>query len=74
MMQRKKLRKRLMLERKMNGLAQNQANLNQLMTGLNKSLSLSQSVMELQEIPTDLKISIIAKCILLKLKTQTLLP
>jgi hypothetical protein len=73
-MQRKKLRKRLMLERKMNGLAQNQANLNQLMTGLSKSLSLSQSVMELQEIPTDLKISIIAKCILLKLKTQTLLP
>jgi hypothetical protein len=73
-MQRKKLRKRLMLERKMNGLAQNQANSNQLMTGLSKSLSLSQSVMELQEIPTDLKISIFAKCILLKLKTQTLLP
>jgi hypothetical protein len=73
-MQRKKLRKRLMLERKMNGLAQNQANLNQLMTGLSKSLSLSQSVMELQETQMDLKISIIAKCILLKLKTQTLLP
>jgi hypothetical protein len=73
-MQRKKLKKRLMLERKMNGLAQNQANLNQLMTGLSKSLSLSQSVMELQETQTDLKISTIAKCILLKLKTQTLLP
>jgi hypothetical protein len=73
-MQRKKLRKRLMLERKMNGLAQNQANLNQQMIGLSKSLSLSQSVMELQETPMDLKISIIAKCILLKLKTQTLLP